>query len=147
MDPLREQILAAFTAKLGAITGITNLRIDRNRTAGAENYPSLLVYEGDENLTYDTAALAKIAMNVTVIGLCQAANDPVIGLALNTLYAKTMQAAMSDTSLGGLCIDVRLTNAAFDIEDESARPQGSFRAEFIIDYWLNPADPFSLPLT
>jgi hypothetical protein len=143
--PLREQIIGAFADSLAAITGITGLSIERNRSAAVEQYPSLLIYDADENFIYDNPYFTKVTMTVIALGLVQSTSDSLIGENINQLYGKTIMAAMADTTLGNLCIDIRITQSNFEFEDNPARPQASFRAEFDIDYWLNPKDPYSVP--
>ncbi len=140
---IREQIMQAFEEKLSLISGVSGLTVSRNRSAAIVSYPSLVLYDGGESHNNGNSGATMVSMRVPVTGLVNAANDTALGPALNELYAKTVQAALSDVSLGGLAVDISLIDAETDLQLDVSKPSAAFMAEFEIQYWIAPGDPYS----
>lgn len=143
---IREQLLAAATAKLAAISGITGLTVERNRRDGVEDFPMIVARDGgsliSERLTYADR------MIVTIDAECyaSASSGAAAGIALDVLLAAAQAALFADRTLGVGGFDVRLLDAGdplFDVSDV-AGIVASLTARFELEAWVKPDDPYNL---
>ena len=141
MIPVREQVLAAFFARLQALAGVTVER-NRNREVTPEMMPALVLLDGGQR-RQDESGLARYVAEAEVEGYVLAATDAALGPALNDLYARTVVAALVDPTLGGVAVDVREGALEVLIVRESGKPAAGFSLTFEIEFFAAPADPFA----
>ena len=141
MIPVREQVLAAFFAKLQTLAGVAVER-NRNREVTPEMMPALVLLEGGQR-RQDETGLARYVAEADVEGYVLAATDAALGPTLNDLYARAVVAALADPTLGGLAVDVREGALDVMIVRESGRPAAGFSLTFEIEFFAAPADPFA----
>ena len=141
MIPVREQVLAAFFARL---QGLANVSVERNRNreVAPEMMPALVLLDGSQR-RQDESGLARYVAEADVEGYVLAASDAALGPALNDLYARTVIAALADPTLGGVSIDVRGGALDVMIVRESGKPAAGFSLTFEIEFFAAPADPFA----
>lgn len=139
--PVREQVLAAFFTALQGLAGVTVER-NRNREVAPEMMPALVMLDGGQR-RQDETGLARYAMQVDVEGYVLAASDSGLGPALNDLYARTVAAALADSTLGGVAVDVREGELDVLIVREAGRPAAGFNLTFEIEFFAAPSDPFA----
>ena len=141
MIPIREQVLAAFFARLQGLAGVTVER-NRNREVTPEMMPALVLLEGGQR-RQDETGLARYVAEADVEGYVLAATDAALGPTLNDLYARAVVAALADPTLGGLAVDVREGALDVMIVRESGKPAAGFSLTFEIEFFAAPADPFA----
>ena len=138
---IREQILAAFLARLQTIANVT---VERNRVEPVEEFPSLLMMDGGQSVTEENAGVKLHALRVEVEGYVGAATAAELGPALSDLYGQTVLALMADRTLSDLAIDLRegeLRDPEID-RTQGHRPFAAFSLAFEIDYFTDPSDPY-----
>lgn len=141
MIPVREQVLAAFLARLQTLPGVTVER-NRNREVTPDMMPAIVLLDGGQR-RQDETGLARYVAEPEVEGYVVAATDAALGPALNELYARTVVAALSDPTLGGLAVDVREGALEVMIVRETGKPAAGFSLAFEIEFFAAPADPFA----
>ncbi len=143
-DPIREQVLAAFKTKLAAITGVSGLTVHRNRDTEVVQFPALNVLDGNQTADDGVTGYTRYEMEVAVEGWVKS-TTALLGSDLNQLYAKTVQQAVSDRTLGGLCVDVLEVDTAVDLNRaEGQAPSAAFLTTFQIIFMTKQGDPFTL---
>jgi len=138
---IREQILAAFLARLQTIGNVT---VERNRVEPIEVFPSLLMIDGGQSVSEENAGVKLHALRVDLEGYVSAATSTELGSALSDLHGQTVLALMADRTLGDLAIDLRegeLRDPEID-RTQGHRPFAAFSLAFEIDYFTDPNDPY-----
>jgi len=138
---IREQILAAFLARLQTIANVT---VERNRVEPVADFPSLLMMDGGQSVTEENTGLKLHALRVEVEAYVGGATAAELGPALSDLHARAVLALMADRTLGDLAIDVRegeLRDPEID-RTQGHRPFAAFSLAFEIDYFTDPSDPY-----
>lgn len=143
-DSIREQVLSAFKTQISSITGITGLVIERNRDAPTTTFPMLIVLDGGLESDNSESNLAKYTMQVFVEGWVKSTTAN-IGRDTNQLYAKAVQAALNDRTLGNLAVDVTELETDFNIDRSEGKPAiGFFNTIYEIIFFTRQGDPFTL---
>ena len=138
---IREQILAAFLARLQTIANVT---VERNRVEPVEAFPSLLMMDGGQSVSEENAGVKLHALRVDIEGYVSAATAAELGPALSDLHGQIVLALMADRTLGDLAIDLRegeLRDPEID-RTQGHRPFAAFSLAFEIDYFTDPNDPY-----
>ena len=138
---IREQVLAAFEARLSTIAGVT---VERNRVEPVTAFPVLVMIDGGQTPSEENSGLKLYALRVDVEGYVQAGTAAELGPALSDLYAQAVKALMADRTLGGLAIDVR-EGEMRDPEIDRTQGHGPFAAfslGFVVDHLTDPNDPY-----
>jgi hypothetical protein len=143
----REQVMAALVAQITAYVGGATV-VERNRDvpmdlrAGAE---CVVVLDGDQAPSDEPAGMGKRMYDgtVTVEGYVRRATPALVGPALSDLYARTLKAAFTDRTLGGLAYDV--TDGPLTVEvmrEPGTAPGAAFSLELAVRYATSVDDPF-----
>ena len=138
---IREQILAAFKARLDTISGVI---VERNRVEPVTTFPTLIMIDGGQTLSEENAGLKLYALRVDVEGYVQGVATADLGPALSDLYAQTVKSLMADRTLGDLAIDVRegeMRDPEID-RTQGHSPFAAFSLAFFIDHFTDPNDPY-----
>jgi len=138
---IREQILAAFLARLQTIANVT---VERNRVEPVEAFPSLLMMDGGQSVSEENAGVKLHALRVDIEGYISAVTAAELGPALSDLHGLAILALMADRTLGNLAIDLRegdLRDPEID-RTQGHRPFAAFSLAFEIDYFTDPNDPY-----
>ena len=145
MTAIREQILVAVKAKLVAIAVPANLKVFRNKTTDNDDYPSLVLMDGDHNVSSDQTQFPIYSMDFTVQGFVQSKSEDLIGGLVNELYGAVVTALTGDVSQGGLAIDTRETgmNVLFNAEDDD-KVTAAFDLGFTIEFATKYGNPGAL---
>lgn len=147
--PIREQIVAAFAAKLAAIASVAGLTVERERedpvTSG--EVPFLAVYEEDAAPDSVFAGEIDVILPISVEGIVAGDTRLAARQAAAVLQAEVEKAIFADVTLGGLARDI-LPGAEqpparldADVPDIVA----SFAITFDISFAVAETDPYSLP--
>jgi hypothetical protein len=142
---IREQILVAFKGKLDAITGISGLTVERNRADPVQEFPALVMHDGGHEVTTENTGMTGYEMTVTVEGFVASASQAATGTDMNALYAKTVQAVLSDCTLGDLAVDINEQSMEVALNDLIGNaPCSAFNLIFSVQFYTKQGDPFSL---
>lgn len=142
---IREQVLAAFQAKLAAITGIDGLTVERNRASPVQEFPKLIMRDGGHEVTEENTGMMGYRMTVDVEGFVAHSSDSGTGPAVNALYATVLQAVLADRTLGDLAADITETSMDINLDSEDGHsPHAAFNSSFVIIFYTTPGDPYSL---
>jgi hypothetical protein len=152
---VREQILAALAAKLGAIvTGGVAVTFYRNRRKAIAQgaWPALNQIDGGHGAPEEvlTPGISQYTLDVELEGEVGATptaamTEAQLGPALSDLYAASLKAALADRTLGGLCIDIHEGALAVDPDrGEGKAPAGAFSLALTIDFWTRNGDPYTI---
>jgi hypothetical protein len=144
-DTVREQALAAFFAALQAITGVYNLRVERNRDTEVTKFPTLVQIDGPQRAEHAFTGSVLYTATVRVEAYVQA-NETGLTTAqmLDQLYGKVVQALAADPTLGGKAVDV--TERDLDTDTDRApghAPGGALLCAFDVMYETAEGDPFT----
>lgn len=146
-DPVIELVPAAIVAVLGGITSIDGLTVHRNRHEPVQNFPALVLLEGDQDPLEAETGVQRYDLALTLQGFVKVGGAADPGPPLNLLYAtalKALKAALND-SLGDVVIDIveGKLRRLIDPEGDSDR-QGQFDLDVIAQVMTAESDPFSL---
>lgn len=144
MTTIREQCLAAFATALSAMTGVT---VERNRSARVTAFPSAIVLDGGQTPGTASTQVTVYTLEVAVEGWAAAATDAALGPAISALYGQIVAAALADPTLGGVAVDVREGGmSAPEIDrEEGIGPTAAFEIGFEIDFLTAEGDASALP--
>lgn len=144
-DTIRERIIAALETKYSQISTIAGLIVERNRDTPVQEFPTLVIIDGQQSPSYDDTGITRYDMEVFVEGYVRAASND-LGTANNALYGAVLKKTMEDITLGGLCFDIRERDMLPDINrNEGEKPEAGFSLLLSVSYLTKEGDPFSLP--
>lgn len=148
----REQIVAAFAARLAAIAGIAGLTAERGRDQDDpitdDVVPILVVLQGVETphgegecFLGERAATLVIAVEGYIAG----ATPTDAKQQAAVLRAAAERALLTDDTLGGLARDLRLMSEPPPprLTLDAAQPVAGFATGFEVDYATLESDPFT----
>lgn len=144
MTTVREQCLAAFAAALSNMPGVT---VERNRTARVSRFPSVIVLDGGQTPNTASTQATFYTLRVSVEAWITASADAGLGPGISGMYGEILAAALADTTLGGVAIDVRegeMSGPDIDRE-EGIGPTAAFEITFEIDFLTAEGDASALP--
>lgn len=148
-DPCRERVMAAIAARLAAITGVTGLQVERDRTLAIDTseMPRLVVHELDEQLTGDLSGEDGWTLVLVVSGYAAGTTPALAAAALGALRAKAQAALgpVQDITFGGLVRDCRPEPEAEPVTllMEGADPAKCFALAYAVDYATAEGDPMT----
>lgn len=145
-DSVREQILSALATALGSVTGFSGLVVERDRDTEVDRFPMLVVIGGDQSAEEIAGSqVTRYGMNVAVAGFIRpTTNSEAAGKQANALYAAMLAEALSDRTLGGLCVDIAEGDTQFSLDAaEGHQRLGSFETQFLITYFTATGDPLT----
>lgn len=146
---MREQVLKAFKTALDAIEyplypGLAPERIERNRDAFVQQFPAVVMIDGDSRTNYDNSGSVFYDMDVEVEGYIQTESPDDLGSTINALYAAILVAMLADTTLGQVAQDVREQDAKFEISRaQGQKPIAACSILFTVTFYTREGDPFS----
>lgn len=145
--PVREQVLAAFAALLERIEvagrPVTVYR-GRRKAVPDERLPAVVMRSAPQSAEQESAAVTRNIERITVTALARDASDAGLDRALAELWAALQQALEADPTLGGIAVDVNLTDADQGAADEDGiGGVGDVFAAVTVEYWTRPGDPFT----
>lgn len=143
-DCIREQVMAAAKTVLDGITGITGLKVYRNRDAAVSARTALVLYEGNQQADHELPNQIRYTMTLNLEGIVKPASDN-LGSEINNLYAKAIQALVADYTLGGLTVDVKEISTDFEVlQQEGMQPAATFLSRIEVMYFTRDNDPFTI---
>ena len=133
MASKREQILAKIKSNLAGTTGV-GTRIYRSRVEPMtrDESPSLVVEFITDEPTLNSSTFSKIdwTLRVRIVVVVRSQTpDTTADATVESLHTKVV----TDTTLGGLAIDVRPATVTFDVI-EADQPAGIISCEYEVDY-------------
>lgn len=152
--PIREAIISAIFQRLQAL-GWPGLTVERNRVVEVQDFPSLILYEGDEDSPDEDSAAARCSMEIDLEAYLEVSASVAdagarLGSDLNRLLALVEAAVLGGSNQtpewwGDLGIaDIRRGALTRTLEtSESDTPKIGGTLQIIVDYWTLPGDPYS----
>ena len=142
---VREQVLAAFFAKLEAITGVYGLSVERNRDTEVTGFPTVVQADGPVRADRLFSSTTTYTAQVDVEAYVQAdATGKTREEQLDELYGKVVQAVTADPTLGGLAVDVQEIELATRPDRTPGHMTGgALLASFEIMFETVEGDPFT----
>lgn len=152
--PVREAIISAIFQRLQALDW-PGLTVERNRMVEVQEFPSLYLYEGDEDPPEEDSGAARCSMDLKLevrLKVSAIVSDvgSQLGSDFNRLTALAELALLCGTNQapewwGDLGIaDIRRGSLDRDLyTDETAIPVMGGTLQIIVDYWTMPGDPYS----
>lgn len=146
---IREQVLAAFAVRLATVTapnvpGAITVFRGRRKEVPEGQLPALVMRASPVAAEQLSAAHTRNLERVAVVGLVKDTTDVGLDQALVDLGAAVQKAVESDHTLGGVAIDVTLSEAdQAAADDEGIGGVGDTLAVYLIEYWTRPGDPYA----
>jgi hypothetical protein len=142
----REQVLAAFAARLAAITAVPGLTVERERAdpVATDALPFLGVYDDGAAEPPDFSGERDYTLTVTVEGYRAGATALAARQNADELGGLVAKALFGDVTLGGLARDLRPSPDPSPPRTPWDFPShvGSFVASYEVDYATSETDPF-----
>lgn len=148
---IREQVLAAFEARLGTVVAANlpgSLTVYRGlrKQVPEGKLPALVMKASPVSSDQESAAVTRNVERIAVTGFLKAnASDADLhrqGVDLGAAILRTVEA---DPTLGGIAIDTNLTEADQDEADgEGVGGLGDIFFAFTVEFWTKPGDPYAL---
>lgn len=147
---VRERVLAAFAALLGTVAApnlsgtITVFRARRKDVPDGQ-LPALVMRASPVAAEQMAASHTRNLERVAVVGIVKADTDTGLDQALADLGAAVHKAVEADSTLGGLVVDITLSEADQAAADgDGIGGVGDTLAVYLIEYWTRPGDPYAL---
>lgn len=148
---IREQVLAAFEARLGMVVAANlpgSLTIFRGlrKSVPEGKLPALVMKASPVSSDQESAVVTRNIERITVTGFLKAnASDAELHRQGVDLGAAILRAVEADPTLGGIAVDTNLTEADQDEADgEGVGGLGDIFFAFTVEFWTKPGDPYSL---
>lgn len=144
-DTRRKQALDAVSAALAAITGVPDLKVEDNRDAEVEHFPTLIVQDDPESVASRVTASTLKTIDVQVDVYVAAPTTAQLRGAFDLVYGKVLQALENLGSPNGVISDVRHTATSAPDADmrDGASPSWACAMVFELDYWVADGDPYN----
>lgn len=137
-DTIREQVVAAFAAKVGASR-------TEHLDDGAGSLPARVIWDNTETAerTQYGAMQCTIELNVEYIAAVDSATYPTLSQQANAMLGELIQDATNgDNTLGGLCRWITYTQNEF-IYPDGGTDEVQVLASFSVVYQFAAGDPFT----
>jgi len=147
---IREQTLTAFEAMLRMVVaenvpGTITLHRARRQPVPDEELPALVMHAAPVSSEQESAAVVRNIERITVTALASAETDEDLDRALVDLWAALQRAVEADPTLGGIAVDINLTDADQGAADgEGIGGRGDVFTAYAVEYWTKPGDPYAL---
>lgn len=147
---IREQVLTAFEALLAGVVaqnvpGTLTVYRGRRKAVPDEKLPALVMRSSPLSSDQESAAVTRNLERVGVTAFAKSSSDAGLDRALADLWAALIRAVEADPTLGGLVVDINMTDADQSAaDDEGVGGVGDVFAVFTIEYWTKPGDPYAL---
>lgn len=142
---VREKVLAAFKAKLDLISDVTVYR-NRDVEISSDKMPAINMIDGGHGGQYDSTAIQRIDLPVTIECYTKAETDELLGPAISELYGQVTLQVMSDITLGGLAQEVAPGDQPMSdpviAREKNTPPHAAFELNFVITFFVNPLNPY-----
>lgn len=157
MTARRETALIALKAALAGIAGVTGLEVHRNPHWRVDRFPTIVLYDGPQRPTTETADLKVYELRPTIEGYVRAAAGLAVaaagddaGAKASALYAAIVAALYADRTLGGAVFDLFEGDLDWEfVEDIGADGRAQvhleFRLEILVKIQTAVNDPSAAP--
>jgi len=139
LDALHQQLLASLAPQ-----GITVTR-NRRRRPDRKSMPAIILIDGGHEPDFEGRATHFWPFRLTAYleGHVAAGRDEDLGAAASTLYGQTLAAALADTTLGNLAVDIEEAGYAQELVREEGTEAGIvFALNLTIIYATDDGDPY-----
>ena len=153
MIAIREQVMRAFAASLAGLEDQHGypVQVYRGRDAQVSETPALVIEEGGEQGEERSYGQIDLTMTVTVYGYVRedADEDDVDNAGADyeasktDLYARLVQAVMTDRTMGALAVDTRFISMTPEIAMEAGTRAGTITVVFEVEYVTDADNPYS----
>lgn len=143
----KEQVIAAFVAKIAAISSISPLTVEREWEDDVtdKELTFIGVYEGPETPHADVTGEDGWTQTVIVEGVAEGAAPVAAAQAANALRAEIDRVLFADITLGGLVRDIRYNPEPQPelLKVVAAQSTRGFALAYDIEYGTKEGDPYT----
>jgi hypothetical protein len=139
LDALHQQLLASLMPQGVMVTRNRRRRPDR------KSMPAIILIDGGHEPDFEGRATHFWPFRLTAYleGHVAANRDEDLGAAASTLYGQTLAAALTDTTLGNLAVDIEEAGFAQELVREEGTEAGIvFALNLTITYATDDGDPY-----